>query len=97
MEEYYEVLNRDKFARFADFKAKADIVLADMHRRAIFFQPQQRVQVIKDPDDNMLLELAEESKAEYLITGNTNDFTISKYHKTAIVSPRDYWEQHRQV
>jgi hypothetical protein len=30
--------------------------------------------------------------ANFLITGNVNDFVISKYKETLIVSPVDYWE-----
>jgi len=40
----------------------------------------------------MLLELADESNANFLITGNVNDFVISKYKETLIVSPVDYWD-----
>jgi len=57
--------------------AVANIVLKDIHDHAIFFHPKQKINVMSDPDDNMLVELASESKADYLITGNTNDFTMS--------------------
>ena len=43
----------------------------------------------------MILELAEESKADFIITGNTNDFTISEYKTTKIVTPKEYWENHK--
>jgi len=95
MSEYYEVLNRDKFSRFPDFKTKADSVLLDIENNASFFNPTKKVKKIKDPDDNMLLELAQECKADFLITGNSNDFTISKHKKTKIISPRDYWENYK--
>jgi putative PIN family toxin of toxin-antitoxin system len=95
MTEYYEVLNRDKFARFPDFKVKADIILADISNNATSFKPKKKVRIIRDPDDNMLLELAAEAKADFLITGNTNDFLINKYKKTKIVTPREYWELHK--
>lgn len=93
--EYYEVLSRNKFAKFPDFKIKAETVLADINANATFFQPKKKINKIKDPDDNMLLELAHESKADFLITGNTNDFTIPKYKRTKIVTPREYWENYK--
>jgi predicted nucleic acid-binding protein len=43
----------------------------------------------------MLLELADESNADFLITGDANDFVIPKYKETLIVSPVDYWENYR--
>lgn len=41
------------------------------------------------------LELAEVSQADFIITGNTNDFTMQTYKTTLIVTPREYWEKHR--
>lgn len=95
MTEYYEVLSRRKFSKFPDFKAKADGILVDIERNATFFVPKQRIRKVKDVDDDMLLELALESKANFLITGNSNDFTFSEFKETKIVSPREYWEQYK--
>jgi predicted nucleic acid-binding protein len=49
---------------------------------------------IKDTSDNMLLELTDESCADFLITGNTNDFTISHYKNTLILSLHSFWENY---
>jgi putative PIN family toxin of toxin-antitoxin system len=92
MTEYYEVLNRPKFSKFPDFKLKVDAILLDIESHASVFYPKERIDMIKDADDNMLLELALECGADFLVTGNTNDFTITEFNKTRIVSPRDYWE-----
>jgi len=51
--------------------------------------------IISDKDDNKLLELAEESKADFLITGNTNDFTIKTFRNTRIVTPKEYWDHYK--
>lgn len=80
--EYIEVLNRDKFSRFQDFRAKADAVISDINSTASLYSPKKKVKKIRDPDDNMLMELALECKADFLVTGNTNDFTIKKYKRT---------------
>jgi putative PIN family toxin of toxin-antitoxin system len=93
--EYFEVLKRDKFSRFPDFIAMANWVLKDVNEHATLFYPKQKINIIKDAADNMLLELAVESGADYLVTGNTNDFTMSFYEKTKIVSPREYWELYK--
>ncbi|WP_257669110.1 putative toxin-antitoxin system toxin component, PIN family [Parapedobacter tibetensis] len=91
-QEYYDVLNRKKFAKFPDFLMRAQTLLADIELRAVKFTPTAEVMIIKDDDDNMLLELAEVSDAAYLITGNSNDFTITAYKNTKIVSPKEFWE-----
>ncbi len=48
--------------------------------------------LISDVDDNMILELADESFADYIITGNSNDFTFANYKETKIVTPKVFWE-----
>ncbi len=97
MTEYYEVLNRKKFSKYADFLIQAELMLATIEKKSIHYSPKHKLKIIKDKDDNMLLELAEECKADYLITGNTNDFTIPKHKKTLIVTPAIYFENHRPI
>ncbi len=94
MTEYYEVLSRQKFARFPDFFSKAENLLADIETKAKKIIPSTKLDLISDKDDNMILELADECKADFIITGNTNDFTFSEHKQTRIVSPKEYWENH---
>lgn len=96
MAEYLQVLKRPKFYQYPDFLSKAELVLAHLEAKAIKFYPKAKVEVIADSPDNPLLELAIESKANFIITGNTNDFTLAEYHGTKIVSPRDCWELYRE-
>src|SRR6516164_6571959 len=58
IEEYFDVLAREKFLKFTDFRTKADKVLSDIEINGSFFVPTKKVRKIKDEDDNMLLELA---------------------------------------
>lgn len=95
-EEYVEVLNRPKFIRYPDFISKAEGVLAQIETRDSQFYPTQRLDILKDNPDNRLLELAHVSKADFIITGNTNDFTMDQFEGTKIVSPKDYWDFHRE-
>lgn len=97
MKEYYEVLCRPKFARFPDFFVKAESLIADIETKALKFVPSIKLDLISDKDDNLVLELADECKADFIITGNTNDFTFSVYKQSKIVIPRDYWENHAPV
>ena len=90
--EYLDVLNRNKFSRFPDFHARAQALLADIEGRSTMFEPSITVSIIKDDADNRLLELAEACNADYIVTGNTNDFTILEYKGTKIVSPKDFFE-----
>lgn len=93
IKEYLEVLGRPKFARFTDFKTNANFLITRLSEISEIYNPIEKLNIIKDEPDNRLLELAEVSKADFIITGNTNDFTMETYNKTKIVSPKDYWER----
>ncbi len=97
MSEYYEVLNRPKFSRFPDFLSKAKILLAEIESKALKFEPKLKLNLISDIDDNMILELAVECSANFIITGNSNDFTFSEYKQIKILSPKEYWENHASI
>jgi|ERR1700761_6013847 len=94
LREYYEVLNRRKFSKYHDFLANAETLLINIERKGKLYTPGITLSIINDFADNRLLELADESKADFLITGNTNDFTISSYKHTQIVNPKDYFQNH---
>ena len=95
LQEYLEVLGRPKFARFADFKTNAAFLIARLSEMSETYEPTTKLKIIEDEPDNRLLELAQISKADFIITGNTNDFTMEKYKGTKIVTPKEYWEEQR--
>ena len=88
-------MSRPKFARYPDFVRRAENALAEIALKATFYIPKTKLDIISDKDDNMILELAEEANADFIITGNTNDFTINLYKSTRIVTPKEYWEQYK--
>ncbi len=90
--EYVEVLNREKFRKFPDFHFRAQTLLADLENRALRLNPVVSLNIINDLADNRLLELAETCHADYIVTGNTNDFTMIEYKGTKIVSPKELFE-----
>jgi len=94
LEEYFEVLNRKKFSRFPDFYNNAQILLASIEGVAKIYKPTTKVSILTDKDDNKILELADVSKADYIITGNTNDFTMIRYKRTKIATPKQFWENY---
>ena len=90
--EYVEVLSRQKFTRFPDFHTRAQTMLSDIEMYATKFSPAAKINLITDDPDNRLLELAETCGADYIVTGNTNDFTMAEYKSTKIVSPKEFFE-----
>lgn len=92
--EYVEVLSRDKFSKFSDFKVKAEVVLNRLREISTFYQTSRKVEILADKSDNKFLELAAVSSADYLTTGNTLDFKITEFEYTKIVTPRAYWDHY---
>ncbi len=91
--EYYTVLLRPKFSKYPDFILKAKSVLTSIESKSIKYFPDTKTDLIKDKDDNKILELSLISKADFIITGNTNDFTFPLFRNTKIVGPNEYWEK----
>lgn len=90
--EYSEVLNRIKFFRYPDYDIKSKILLSDINNFGCKYLPTIKINIIQDKSDNKFLELAETSNADFLITGNTQHFSMREYKKTKIVSPKEFWE-----
>ena len=84
--EYIEVLGRDKFRKYPEFVAKAEIVLSKVYELSQKYIPSVKHSVIKVDPDNRVLELAVTAQADYIVTGNTRDFTFSEYEGIKIVT-----------
>ena len=95
LEEYLEVLGRPKFSKFPDFKTNADFLIARLSEISETYEPKDKLDIIEDEQDNRILELAKISEADFIITGNTNDFTMKTFGKTRILTPKEYWEEYK--
>ena len=93
--EYSEVLRRVKFSKYNGFGVNAEKLLIDIEVAAIKYNPEVKLYIIRDASDNKFLELDSTCQADFLITGNTKDFTMSSHGQTKIVTPKEYWEEHR--
>ena len=54
------------------------------------------VDACRDPKDLYLLGLAQSVQAEFLVTGDKDLLSCSRYGATAIVTPRQFWENCRK-
>lgn len=59
------------------------------------FEPNISLNLLTDKSDNKFLELSIFATVDFLITGNTNDFTEKKYQDVNVVTPREYWDKHK--
>jgi len=74
------------------FKEEMDDMILSLKEIARVYFPTQSFSILKDISDNIYLDLAQEAKAHYIITGNKNDFSIAQFEQTKIVSPKEFCE-----
>lgn len=54
------------------------------------YQPSQGNLLSRDPKDNFLLDLAEVSKADFLVTGDKDLLVLNPFQRTQIITPADF-------
>jgi putative PIN family toxin of toxin-antitoxin system len=85
--EYEDVLQRQATATGltqADIGDVLDFLCAVAHHRQIFFLWRP---VLRDPRDDMVLELAVEARADYVVTFNTRDFAGAEQFGVQVTTP----------
>ena len=53
-------------------------------------EPKQRIDAVKDPTDNRILECAAASGSDYLVSGDKHLLKLGQYQGIKIVSPADF-------
>ena len=84
--EYREVLARPELQIRKGLQRQLLDLLA---KRAHFVTPAWTLQVTVDPQDNMFLECADASRADYLVTGNVRHFP-KFWKKTKVITSREF-------
>lgn len=97
LEEYEEVAGRKKFAKFKGFEERALELIEDIKRISISFEPTEKIDILIDKDDNMFIELAVEANANYIVSGNTNDFTFKQFRGISILTPKEFYEEWQRL
>lgn len=88
LEEYAEVLA----GRELRIRKSVRLQLLQLMRNRCFpVSPRRKLQVCKDPDDDIFVECAEAARADYLITGNLRHYP-RHWKGTKIVSAREFME-----
>ncbi len=84
--EYRDVLFR---AKFAAMHPKATGLLAGLEPKLLHADPQFRLALATDEDDNRFLECAEAAGANFLITGNLRHYPAT-FGRTRVVNARAF-------
>lgn len=92
IEEFLSVAKRPRFEKyFSDDKITDLLRLFDKYGKLI--KVSSDIKECRDLKDNFLLNLAVDSKADYLITGDSDLLAITQIKKTRIITWTDFIEE----
>ena len=84
--EYQDVLSRPELQIHKRLRQQL-LKLIEEHSHSV--KPSRRLQVTRDPDDNMFLECADVARADYLVTGNAQHFP-KFWKRTKVITAREF-------
>jgi uncharacterized protein len=89
LQEIRAVVLRPKFRKYVRLQA-AHRFLLRIARSTQMIAPTTSIEICRDPKDNMLLELAVDGKADYIVTGDSDLLTLHPFQGIAIVTPEQF-------
>ena len=66
-------------------------IINDFFAQVNWVYNRRQVNVVRDPEDNKILESAVEAEADYLITSDNDLLSLEKYQNVKIVNPSQFW------
>jgi putative PIN family toxin of toxin-antitoxin system len=84
LDEFITVIRRPKLKKYFAI-ADIEALLFQINAYAEFIEVNSNVNLCRDIKDNFLLALAQDSKANYLITGDKDLLVLNKTNKTQII------------
>ncbi len=91
LQEFLDVVKRPKLKKYFSEKDVVK-VLDGIQYYADYIEVSTKVNVCRDANDNFLLALCYDGKADYLITGDDDLLVMKKYKQTSIVKISDYFK-----
>lgn len=89
LEEFIEVAERPKLKKyFSENDLKLFLEIIEQYADLILVTSD--IKVCRDENDNFLLSLAMDSKADYLITGDNDLLVLNQFEKTRIITIAEY-------
>jgi putative PIN family toxin of toxin-antitoxin system len=92
LDEFIEVVNRPKFNKY--FKYDDIIQLLNMFDEyAVLVEIKSNLDLCRDKKDNFLLNLAKDSKSDYLITGDLDLLILERIDNCKIIQYSDFLKE----
>jgi len=87
--EYAEKLLLPKFDKYASLSKRMNM-LTDVENEALFIEPDIKISVCRDPEDNKFIELAVAGNADCMVTGDKDLLVLNPFRGIKIISPSDF-------
>jgi len=84
--EFAKVISRGKFSKYIG-KEDVKVFLQAIYETALFVKIKSRFKIVKeDPEDDMVLRTAYDSKADYIVSGDKHLLSLREFKGIRIVS-----------
>lgn len=71
---------------------KVEKTIQALGKLAKIVKPAETYRIVKaDPSDDKIIECAEESKADYIVTGDKHLLQLKRWKRVRIIKPSDFW------
>jgi putative PIN family toxin of toxin-antitoxin system len=97
-EEYQKVAHYKRIqTKYPAYFEAINNYLSKIKKAGKLFYPTVHFDIIStDISDNIFLDAAYAANADYIITGNHNDFGLAEFETTKIISPKRFYELYEQ-
>lgn len=90
-QELYNTLTREKFLRYAP-EGKRKMFYFHVMQSSEIVLPDERIDVCRDPKDNMFLEAAVAGNVDYLISGDKDLRALESFRGIPILTAREFMD-----
>lgn len=87
--ELVEVINK----KFPKLIPNLPNIEASINESFLIVQPKQSINIVRDKDDNRVLEAAVEGKCDFIVTGDQDLLDLSKFKNIKIITPTQFLEE----
>lgn len=94
LDDLASVLMRPKSAKHLD-EADVEAMFLRIRDHGICIKARSDVRLCRDPDDDHLLALSKDGRADILITGDEDLLVLKTFGRTRIQSPAEFLREHR--
>lgn len=95
IDEVLSVLEKTRLQRFIKpaLKDELKVLLPTLINTSIT----ERIDIVRDKDDNKFIETAVSGGAQYIVTGDEDLLILKEFRKIKIVNPKDFLELQKKV